>query len=438
MSVLIGKQMRLFRIIPVILFFCILVSCGGGSGGDSRGQCTVAEENTLVYDLLRDFYLWYNEVPAVDPTIFPDSDTLLETLKNPSLDRFSFIVPKTVFDQVIVEGEFLGIGIRFHTEDAEALSLTYVYPGSPADDIGLRRGDRILQVNGHDVSGLTDSGALDDAFGERVAGNEVSFLVDPVAGGENQLLNTSLQTIAIETVPVHKVIDTTTATVGYMVYTDFLSRSQTKLNEVFGDFAEESISELVVDLRYNSGGSVATMAHLASLIAGQGRAGGVVAHLAFNDRYTHLDEIHELTQETQSLDIRRVIFITTDTSCSASEGLINGLEAHVDVVVVGDTTCGKPVGSRPVDFCESTAALINFNVRNGDQFGDYFNGITADCAAEDDISHELGDPEEHSLKSALDFIDHGICEAPVRGLVQKRKARSRSFFQGFRSVHQAW
>jgi hypothetical protein len=79
------------------------------------------------------------------------------------------------------------------------------------------------------------------------------------------------------------------------------------------------------------------------------------------------------------------------------------------VTVVGDTTYGKPVGQYGFDFCEKTIFPVAFETRNARGEGDYYTGIPADCAAGDDLDHELGDPDEASLNEALEFLRTGSC-----------------------------
>jgi hypothetical protein len=83
------------------------------------------------------------------------------------------------------------------------------------------------------------------------------------------------------------------------------------------------------------------------------------------------------------------------------------------VVTVGAATCGKPVGMTVVEYGDWTYWVITFRVLNARGEGDYFDGLSPTCPAEDDFAHELGDPAEASLAAALHYIRHGQCMAPA-------------------------
>jgi hypothetical protein len=85
------------------------------------------------------------------------------------------------------------------------------------------------------------------------------------------------------------------------------------------------------------------------------------------------------------------------------------------VVTVGAATCGKPVGMTVVEYGDWTYWVITFRVLNARGEGDYFDGLSPTCPAEDDFAHELGDPAEASLAAALHFIRYGRCPEPASG-----------------------
>jgi hypothetical protein len=104
-----------------------------------------------------------------------------------------------------------------------------------------------------------------------------------------------------------------------------------------------------------------------------------------------------------------VVFITTNDSASASEFIINSLRPYLNVVTVGSATFGKPVGEDGFNVCSDVLYPITFKIENASGYGDYFAGLPATCAAADDRGHALGDPNEASLATALDYISTGSC-----------------------------
>jgi carboxyl-terminal processing protease len=110
--------------------------------------------------------------------------------------------------------------------------------------------------------------------------------------------------------------------------------------------------------------------------------------------------------------VDHVVFITTGSTLSASELLINSVAPHVRVSIVGGTTGGKPVGSRHFDFCDKVAAPVTFRLLNADDEGDYFDGFVPTCPAPDDLTQPLGDQAEASLATALHLLSTGECLPP--------------------------
>jgi hypothetical protein len=130
--------------------------------------------------------------------------------------------------------------------------------------------------------------------------------------------------------------------------------------------------------------------------------------------------------------LSRLVVITTRGSASASEAVINGLRPFIPVTVVGDTTFGKPVGQYGYDFCDKTLYPVAFQVRNSRGEGDYFSGIPVDCAADDDLEHQIGDEGEASLAEALHFVRTGSCSATAATAARSHLSREARIGKGVR------
>jgi hypothetical protein len=125
-----------------------------------------------------------------------------------------------------------------------------------------------------------------------------------------------------------------------------------------------------------------------------------------------------------SLNLPRVFILSTSGTCSASEAVLNGLRGvDVEIILIGDTTCGKPFGFFPTDNCGETYFTIQFRGVNDKNFGDYSDGFVpmnsnfvfgvkvAGCVVPDDLDHELGDVNEGLLAAALQYRIDGTCPA---------------------------
>jgi hypothetical protein len=163
--------------------------------------------------------------------------------------------------------------------------------------------------------------------------------------------------------------------------------------------------------------------HLGSLIGGALTAGQPFATFAHNDRQAFRNEtLRFASLDAPPLTLSRVIAVTTRSSASASELVINALKPFMPVVLVGDATYGKPVGQYQFEFCSKVLAPVSFSLRNANDEGDFFGGIPATCLAADDIGHPLGDVAEASLAEALHFIRHGSCSAPQTEAARAQRA----------------
>jgi C-terminal processing protease CtpA/Prc len=196
------------------------------------------------------------------------------------------------------------------------------------------------------------------------------------------------------------------------MFRNFVTPSYAALDDAFASLKAAGATELIVDLRYNGGGLVDVAVHLASLVGGAATQGRVFATFQHNDKNTALNEdLRFETAPEQALNLSRLFVITTRSSASASELLINSLRPHVPVVVIGDATYGKPVGQYGFTFCDKVLAPVAFALVNSEGRGDFFDGIAPDCRAEDDAEHDLGAADEGSLAEALHYVRTGNCSA---------------------------
>jgi carboxyl-terminal processing protease len=256
--------------------------------------------------------------------------------------------------------------------------------------------------------------------------------------GEEHRATMTKRLVTIPTVSLTRVFEIEGRKVGYLFFRNFVKPSSDALNDAFAAMKEAGVTELVLDLRYNGGGLVDVATHLGSLIGGALTEGQVFAEFRHNDRNTRYDETLRFGHVVSALTLSRVVVIATRSSASASELVINGLRPFMPVVVIGDRTYGKPVGQYGFNFCDKVLAPVAFSLVNADGQGDFFDGISADCAAPDDIEHDLGAADEGSLAEALHYIRTGTCSATVEGTRALRAPREVSRATGWQSVVNAY
>ena len=400
--------------------------------------CSSVLQNWYVRDAMSDLYLWYERIPAVNALRYPSPEAYLEAIRYRPLDAtFSYIGLKAAEEAFYSDSQFIGYGLSTRLEGAAARVLQ-VFPDSPAAEAGLRRGDRIVAINGVAVETLVATGRYGGAFGPAELGvvSTVRFLDQHGLVAEATMVK---RLVTIPTVSMTRVFEVDGRRVGYVFFRNFVQPSFEALDVAFGQLTDAGVDEMVLDLRYNGGGLVSVAQHLASLLGGARVRGQVFAEYFHNDRNAHRNRVVRFEGASHALELDRLVVITTRSSASASELVINALRPFLPVLVVGETTYGKPVGQYGVPFCEKVLYPVSFLLRNAAGEGDFFGGFLPDCAAPDDADRQLGDPLEGSLAEALHLVGTGACRQPVAsGTVRARRVEPRVLVDGWQLLVNAF
>jgi carboxyl-terminal processing protease len=391
-------------------------------GQSGPRNCTRTSQNLFVRDVLDEYYLWYRELPRLNPSNYATPEAYLEAARYRPLDStFSYVTSRAANDAFFSESQFIGLGISTQTRPTE-LRVLQVFPDSPAAEAGLSRGDHISEINGRPVAELVQTGLIGGALGPATVGLQVTITVR-ARQGEPRRVTLTKRVVTIPTVSLTRTFQVQGRTVGYLLFRNFVEPSNAALDEAFAALRAAGATELVIDLRYNGGGLVDVAVHLGSLVGGAVTQGRVFAQFQHNDKNTALDTTLRFRNPSQALTLGRVFVITTRASASASELLINSLRPHVPVIVIGDTTFGKPVGQYGFNFCDKVLAPVSFVLVNAAGTADFFGGIPPTCPAADDVEHDLGAGDEASLAEAFHYIRTGACSSTAATTTQKLPAR---------------
>jgi hypothetical protein len=415
--------------VPVLALAAFAVgSCGdpGGAGnGAAASNCATLGQVSFVRTTLQDIYFWYRELPDPDPAGFASPEAYLEAVRYRPLDSsFSYIASQQESVAFFSESQFIGIGLSTSRSGESELRVAQTFPDSPAAEAGLARGDFLLSINGRSVPELFRTGEIDSIFGPAQVGVVVTLSWRRFADGELREASLSKRLVTIPTVSATAVYDVRRGPrVGYIFFRNFVQPSNAALDAAFRALREAEAEELVLDLRYNGGGLLSVAQRLGGLIGGAATQGQVFIELFHNDKNQSRNSVLRFELPAEAIGFQRLVVITTRGSASASEGVINGLRPFLPVSLVGDATFGKPVGQYGFDFCAKTLFPVAFQTRNALGQGDYFGGIPADCAAADDLDHEIGDPDEASLAEALEFLRTGRCSPASASAAELNAAR---------------
>lgn len=401
------------------LALALLASCGGY---DDNQSCDVVSRQSGLHDYFFDWYFWYAlspfPLPGTQPTIDAYFNSLLYTGSDPTFpaDRWSFHQSTSSFVQFYGNAQTLGYGLAVAglevttptPQPTAPLWVRYVEPLSPAATAGVVRGDRVVSVNGRLASDM-------------IAANDFSVLT-PTATGETiqVVLDNGTGQRGVDIVAsVFRVTTVPTATVvtspggrkmGYLVVKDMLDQAANPLASAFASFTSQGVDELVIDLRYNGGGFVSIGRLLASYVNPGLTAGRTYAGLRFSDKRSNQNTTYLFRTPINALALTRVYVLQGPRTCSVAEQVVNALRPFVNVVQIGDTSCGKPVGFQPVDDgCGETYSVVNFETVNANNEGRYFDGLDAQCVVAEDFSKALGALDEPLLDTARNHADGAAC-----------------------------
>ncbi len=371
-------------------------------------SCELADQNAWVEQLMFEAYLWNDQLVDVDPDRYETpSDVITAMRVDP--DRWSRVSDRVRTDALFQEGKTVGLGFRTERNDADEVVVAWVTPDSPAAQADLRRSDVLRAVAGVSVPEIDADDRWKELYGENEPGVSVRISVQRPGEAPREVELTK-DWITINTVPVVDVLDGERGPVGYFVFSGFVDTSTDRLDEAFLRFKKRGVRDVIVDLRYNSGGRVRVARHLVDLLVGDLGNGNTGYKVRYGAGLDDEDDDHLIRRADNSLrDPRSIVFITTGDTLSASELVINATRPYIDTQIVGAVTGGKPVGSHQWDFCDKIAQPVTFELLNAEDQGGYFDGLPPNCAAPDDLTHALGDPEETSLAQALHVIATGVC-----------------------------
>lgn len=386
-------------------------------------DCSILGQNQTVYQTMNDWYYWYRDMPRVSPAVYADPEAVLDAMRYRPLDTtFSYISTASSSQAFYGESQYLGFGFSMKFTVGYELRVTDVFPASPAAEAGFDRGSEILTLNGKSIQKTYEDGEWGTIWG----GEEIGYAVDVTfrtAAGEAKGGRIAKRVVTIPTVPLVTVHEVAGRKVGYIVFKNFVEPSYAALDIAFARLRDASATELVLDLRYNGGGLIAVAQYLGGLIGGDRTSGEVFAQYVHNDKRSSQNSSLRFTRPASAFPLSRLVVITTKSSASASELIINALKPYMPVVVVGDNSYGKPVGQYGFRVCEKMLWAVSFSVQNSLGQGDYYNGFPPDCRAADDLGHALGDPGEASLAAALTYVATGGC--PAAASVQAASDRAR-------------
>ncbi len=459
------------KYLPVALSgILFLTSCSRNDNvSDNNNPTTTPDQiNNFVWKAMNSWYYWQPNVPNLADNISNNAKNYAALINNKTpdklfysllynygtTDRFSWIENNNEIVQSSAKAEIQktnGLDFTLYQKDAANINrvalINYVLPGSPAALAGLKRGDVITKVNGNILTVNNSVDLFNTSYTVTIAATvqDTTTGIITTDGNTISLTNTDID---VNPIAFYKSYPVKGKTVGYLVYNGFDSDYNDELNATFAQMKADGVNELILDLRYNGGGSVESALALAQMITGQfptANNASPYIYYDFNNKHNNEDGYDYLSDKVKiysnvnheqqfvrdeavnSLKLSKVYILQSVGTASASELTIDALRKYISVVTIGYESVGKHVGSitlydspktdwtwssgetdqrnkthnwkiQPITFAyfnkdkdpHPTAGIIPQYVVNP---YDYFNTIK-----------EFGDVSDPALKKAMDLI----------------------------------
>jgi len=446
------------KILVLFLLGAFLYSCNNDDDGIQNGETpnptsTDVTVQNFMWQSMNLWYFWQDQVPDLADTRFSTDQEYTEFLQDESDpetflrsllfedDRFTFWNE----DFEVLLNSLSGIsqnnGLQFFiidltTDNTDNLFgfVRNVIPGSDAANKGMQRGDVFYAVDGQT---LTSNNFNDLLFGDNatytLSIGELDVANRLVLPTVEEITLTKEENFQENPIRLATTLDINGQKIGYLMYRQFNSNFNQELNDAFGQFVADGVTDLVLDMRYNGGGSVNTSRLLASMIYGTNtndlyirqRWNSKIQPQLSDENLNDFFEDDVNGSPLNSLNLNRVFVLGTDRTASASELVMNGLDPYIEVIHIGTTTRGKNEFSislvdnpdRGFVYSSDSEGDINPENRwiiqplvgrneNSVGFFDYTAGFAPDFVLVEDIFNlgTLGDPNEPMLARALEEI----------------------------------
>lgn len=440
------KFIKAFTLIVSVSF--LITSCYEDNNDNEISSSTI---NDYVWKGMNLFYLYKDSIPNLSNDKFISNDAYNNYLNNYSqpedlfksliyqrerVDKYSWIVDDYIALEKLFSGTSISNGMEFQlflapNSKTEVIGVVrLVLKNSDAETKGLKRGDIFNAINGTPLTTNNYNSLLAlNSYNLNLATYKTNN-TDELTDDTIESTNTSipLNKVAYTENPIYKyeILTGNGEKVGYLMYNGFTADFDSQLNDVFGYFKDNEVKHLILDLRYNSGGSVNSAILLSSMITGQFK-GEVFSKEQWNNEIQAVfeNENPELLISTftdnddgtllNSLKLEKVYVLATDASASASELVINSLDPYITVIHIGDNTTGKYQASTTLydsdDFGRKganpnhTYAMQPLIFKSLNKVGktDYNKGLTPDIPLKENIINLgiIGDKNERLLAAAL-------------------------------------
>jgi C-terminal processing protease CtpA/Prc len=444
--------MRFERVGTAMAMLALVSGCGGGGGSTpapppvagppatptppapppTSAGCSLQERQNWAAGVLNEWYLFPETLPAsLIPTQVNVEDYvhyLTANARAQGRDRFFTYRTSLAADNAFNNsGSTAGFGARFLLDSGQRrLFISESYENAPALDAGLDRGVEILAI-GTTASNLQTvesifnaegSAGITSALGPNDPGvSRVFRVVDASGTRDVTLVKRSFELLPVSPRYGARILEDNGQRIGYVNLRTFIGTADQALRNAFAQFKQQGVTQVIVDFRYNGGGLLATAAVLSNLLGGGRSSSDVQSRLEYRASKAGNSFTRFFAPLPESIAPIRIAFIGRSGTASASELVINTFVPYFgnNMALIGTNTFGKPVGQTFIDRaqCDDRIRVTAFRMVNSAGHSDYFSGLAPSvpvtCQAGDDLARQFGDPQEASVRQALDYLAGRSC-----------------------------
>lgn len=412
----------------LVLSLCAASSCRKNDVPAPSGPVTQQETNNWILEKMRTYYLWESTLPA--SATGTETIAFFNSLKHPA-DRYSAIY--NAFDHgTIPRGMLRTFGMDYYIvqlpQGVVAGIVNFVIPGTAAALNGLKRGDYFTRINGTRLTAANAAELGNALLQQNTAAVTLAKIPDGGLPEEKGSLRLENRTIVENPLYRSDIWTEGGKQVGYIFLNNFDDYYNADILTAVRQLKAGGVSELILDLRYNPGGSVTAAALLSALTApgideqkifvqyaGNVRQGSqtrsfkeLLATPSGNNKVIPFSEL-----QPARLQLARVFVLSTGITASAAELLINNLKPYMDVVQIGHTSHGKDVGAVSIEDDRTPRRIpwvllpVTFRLANANGEGNYPQGIAPRYTVDEKSQLPLlplGDKKDPLIAKALALI----------------------------------
>lgn len=343
-------------------------------------------------------YLWKDDVNMkLDVSKYTSPEQLLESFRY-IRDYYSQISTKTS------EIGCVTYGFRGAWDSENLFRVKLVYPDTDADKAGIKRGWILNSISDNTVTNNTVNALNTDS-----KGTSKKFTFTDYLGSKINIVLSNREQEVLQHL-YYKTFNVPGKKVGYWVIDNYMEYAESKTNvaitSIISEFISKGINELIVDCRYAHGGYYAEGVKYANLICPKSADNKFLYKTLHNKDEAKTDSTYFLKRNSSSLNLTRVIFITSKATDGVSEMIINGLKPYMNVITIGDKTGGTPCGGGSWTINNTDIFLITLKISNALGVTDFYDGLDCNYYCTDDLGKDFGDVNEECLKTALYYLTY--------------------------------